>query len=53
MRLLAEKARVIAEGAGALSLAAAMTGKAGRGPIVAVVSGGNVDLAKFSSLIAA
>jgi threonine dehydratase len=53
MRLLAEKARVIAEGAGALSLAAAMTGKAGRGPIVAIVSGGNVDLAKFSSLIAA
>jgi threonine dehydratase len=53
MRLLAEKARVIAEGAGALSLAAAMTGKAGRGPIVAIVSGGNVDLAKFSNLIAA
>ena len=52
MRLLAEKARVIAEGAGALSLAAALTGKAGRGPIVAIVSGGNVDLAKFSSLIA-
>ena len=52
MRLLAEKARVIAEGAGALSLAAALTGKAGRGPIVAIVSGGNVDLAKFCSLIA-
>jgi threonine dehydratase len=52
MRLLAEKARVIAEGAGALSLAAAMTGKAGRGPIVAIVSGGNIDLAKFSSLVA-
>jgi threonine dehydratase len=52
MRLLAEKARVIAEGAGALSLAAAITGKAGRGPIVAVVSGGNVDLDKFASLIA-
>src|SRR6266403_2379098 len=51
MRLLAEKARVIAEGAGALSLAAALTGKAGQGPIVAVVSGGNVDLAKFCDLI--
>jgi threonine dehydratase len=36
-----------------LSLAAALSGKAGRGPIVAVVSGGNVDLAKFSDLIAA
>jgi threonine dehydratase len=51
MRLLAEKTRVIAEGAGALSLAAALTGKAGRGPIVAVVSGGNVDLKKFFDLI--
>ena len=52
MRLMAEKARVIAEGAGALALAAALTGKAGSGPIVAVVSGGNIDLAKFSELIA-
>jgi len=52
MRLLAEKARVIAEGAGALSVAAALTGKAGQGPIVAVVSGGNIDLQKFSELIA-
>jgi len=52
MRLMAEKARVIAEGAGALGLAAALTGKAGSGPIVAVVSGGNIDLAKFSELIA-
>jgi threonine dehydratase len=51
MRLMAEKARVIAEGAGALSLAAALTGSAGQGPIVAVVSGGNVDLAKFCDLI--
>jgi threonine dehydratase len=52
MRLLAEKARIIAEGAGALSVAAALTGKAGRGPIVAVISGGNIDLAKFCELIA-
>ena len=52
MRMLAEKARVIAEGAGALSVAAALTGKAGRGPIVAVVSGGNIDLEKFCELIA-
>ena len=51
MRLMAEKARVIAEGAGALPLAAALTGKAGPGPIVAVVSGGNIDLQKFSQLI--
>ncbi len=52
MRLMAEKTRVIAEGAGALPLAAALTGKAGKGPIVAVVSGGNIDLQKFSELIA-
>lgn len=51
MRLLAEKSRVIAEGAGALSVAAALTGKAGPGPIVAIVSGGNIDLAKFCELI--
>ena len=52
MRLMAEKIRVIAEGAGALGLAAALTGKAGKGPIVAIVSGGNIDLAKFFELIA-
>ena len=51
MRLMAEKARVIAEGAGALPLAAALTGKAGSGPIVAIVSGGNIDLQKFSELV--
>jgi threonine dehydratase len=51
MRLMAEKSRVIAEGAGALALAAALTGKAGSGPIVAIVSGGNIDLAKFFELI--
>ena len=52
MRLLAEKTRVIAEGAGALSVAAALTGQAGRGPIVAIVSGGNVDLKKFCEIVA-
>jgi threonine dehydratase len=51
MRLMAEKARVISEGAGALPLAAALTGKAGQGPIVAIVSGGNIDLKKFCELI--
>jgi hypothetical protein len=51
MRLMAEKARVISEGAGALPLAAALTGKAGPGPIVGIVSGGNIDLKKFSELI--
>ena len=51
MRLMAEKSRVISEGAGALSLAAALTGQAGRGPIVAIVSGGNVDLKKYCEIL--
>lgn len=51
MRLIAEIARVIAEGAGAVALAAALSGKAGNGPIVCVVSGGNVDLKTFAELI--
>jgi threonine dehydratase len=52
MRLMAEKARIISEGAGALPVAAALARKAGNGPIVAIVSGGNIDLTKFFELIA-
>lgn len=52
MRLIAEKTRTISEGAGALSLAAALTGEAGDGPIVCIVSGGNIDTAKFAELVA-
>ena len=51
IRLMAEKARVIAEGAGALPVAAALTGKAGQGPIVAIVSGGNIDLDKLADIL--
>ena len=51
MRVIAEHARVIAEGAGALGVAAALAGKAGDGPIVAVVSGGNIDLGKFADIV--
>jgi threonine dehydratase len=53
MRLMADKARVISEGAGALALAAALSGRAGQGPIVAIVSGGNLDLDAFCSILAA
>jgi threonine dehydratase len=53
MRLLAEKARVVSDGAGAMPLAAALSGKVGRGPIIAIISGGNIDLKKFCELIAA
>jgi threonine dehydratase len=51
MRLIAEKARTISEGAGALSLAAALSDRSVEGPVVCVVSGGNIDLAKFASLV--
>lgn len=49
MRIAASKARVIAEGAGALSIAAALREK--EGPVVAVVSGGNIDLRKFCEIV--
>jgi threonine dehydratase len=52
MRFMAEQTRVISEGAGALPLAAALNRKAGEGPIVAIVSGGNIDLNKFCELTA-
>ena len=51
MRLAAERARIIAEGAAACAIAAAMRPEAGTGKVVAVVSGGNIDLHKFSELI--
>ena len=43
VRLLAERARVVAEGAGALALAAARAGHGGSGKVVCIVSGGNID----------
>lgn len=51
MRLIADKSRTIAEGAGSLALAAALSGGAGDGPIVCIVSGGNIDLKKFAELV--
>lgn len=50
MRIVASKMRVIAEGAGALGVAAAL--KETEGPVVAVVSGGNIDLKRFCEIIA-
>jgi len=49
MKLMASKTRVIAEGAGALGVAAALKEK--EGPVVAVVSGGNIDLKKFCEIV--
>ncbi|MBV8998074.1 MAG: pyridoxal-phosphate dependent enzyme, partial [Solirubrobacterales bacterium] len=51
VRLLAARARVVAEGAGALALAAALTGRAGTGKVVCIVSGGNINLAKLSEIL--
>ena len=44
MRKTAERVHVVAEGAAARAIAAALSGRAGTGKIVAVVSGGNIDL---------
>ena len=51
VRLLAERARVIAEGAGALALAAALSGRAGSGRVVCIVSGGNINLDKLADIL--
>jgi threonine dehydratase len=52
VRLLVERARVVAEGAGALALAAALDGRAGTGNVVCVVSGGNIDTPKLAKILA-
>jgi len=51
VRLLATRNRVVAEGAGAVPVAAALAGRAGPGKVVAVVSGGNIDAAKFARIL--
>jgi len=53
IRLLVERARVVAEGAGAASVAPALAGRAGRGKVVGVVSGGNIDRAALAEILAA
>jgi threonine dehydratase len=51
VRTLAERARIIAEGAGALAPAAALSGRAGTGKVVCVVSGGNINLSKLADIL--
>lgn len=51
VRLLAERARIVAEGAGALAVAAALAGRAGEGRIVCIVSGGNIDAARLATIL--
>jgi threonine dehydratase len=52
IRLLAERTRVIAEGAGALAPAVALSGRAGEGNVVCIVSGGNIDFSVLSRILA-
>jgi threonine dehydratase len=52
MRVLATRARVVAEGAGALALAAALRGDAGEGRVACIVSGGNIDATVLSRILA-
>ena len=51
LRLMAERNRVIAEGAGACPVACALSGKAGSGKVVCVVSGGNIDAGKLCAVL--
>lgn len=51
VRLLAERARIVAEGAGALAAAVALSGRAGEGRIVCIVSGGNIDPDKLATIL--
>lgn len=51
IRLLVERTRIVAEGAGAASVAAALSGRAGGGSIVCVVSGGNIDPSKLATIL--
>jgi threonine dehydratase len=53
MKFTAERTHVIAEGAAGCAIAAAMSGRAGAGKVVAVVSGGNIDLSRFATLVGA
>ena len=51
VRLLASRVRVVAEGAGALALAAARRGDAGEGRVVCIVSGGNIDAPVLAQIL--
>src|SRR5262249_54186594 len=51
IRLLAERGRIVAEGAGAAPLASALARQAGGGSVVCVVSGGNLDTAKLVKIL--
>ena len=51
-RFLYTRAKLACEPAGAVAVAAILAGKAGEGPIAAVVSGGNVSAETASAILA-
>jgi threonine dehydratase len=51
IRLLVERNRVVAEGAGACPVACALSGRAGKGKVVCIVSGGNIDAHKLAKIL--
>ena len=51
VRLLMERARIVAEGAAGLAVAAALAGRAGDGRVVCIVSGGNIDAARLAAIL--
>ena len=51
VRLLLERARIVGEGAAGLALAAALSGRAGSGRVVCIVSGGNIDPARLAAIL--
>jgi threonine dehydratase len=51
VRLLATRVHVVAEGAGALALAAALSGRVGGTRIVCIVSGGNIDAGVLAEIL--
>ena len=51
VKIMVERNRVVSEGAGAASVAAAISGKAGHGKVVCIVSGGNIDTARLQKAL--
>ena len=51
VKLMVERNRVVSEGAGAASVAAAISGKAGHGKVACIVSGGNIDSGRLEAAL--
>ena len=51
LAVMAERNHVIAEGAGAVALACALSGRAGTGKVICIVSGGNIDFSRLCAVL--